>query len=499
MTADSQPDVIAAVDLGSNSFHMVVARRNHGEITILDRIREMVRLGAGLGPDGRISDAAAEAALACLARFRERLAALEAAQVRAVGTNTLRRARRRNVFLSRARAALGHPIEVVSGVEEARLVYLGAAHSLPFQAGKRLVVDIGGGSTELIVGEGYDALRLESLYMGCVSVSECWFPGGRVTEQAFREARLFARRELEPVRRDFIEQGWQEAVGTSGTIRAAGRLLRLLGATDGEVTRAGLELLRERLLAAGSMARHDLPGLSAQRAPVFPGGLAVLAEVFAALGIERMQPAEGALREGLLWDLVGRLTDEDARDRSVRGFQQRFHVDLAQAARVEATALALLQPVAGEWSLEDTECAELLGWAARLHEVGLDIAHAHHQLHAAYLVENADLAGFSFDQQRRLAALVGGHRRKIRTGLLEGLHEPWSKRMPYLLALLRLAVLLHRSRSAAPSPDFGIAVSRRKLKLTFPEGWLDAHPLSRADLEQEARYLGALDLKLSFR
>ena len=498
MTADRQPDVIAAVDLGSNSFHMVVARRYDGEITILDRIREMVRLGAGLDESGRISAEAAELALACLGRFRERLAAMEAGQVRAVGTNTLRRARRRNAVLLRARGALGHPIEVISGVEEARLVYLGAAHSLPSLAGRRLVVDIGGGSTELIVGEGYEALRLESLYMGCVSGSEAFFPGGVITEKGFRAARLFARRELEPVRAQFNAEHWQQAVGTSGTIRATGRLLRLLGVTGGEITRPGLDLLRERLVAAGHVERHDLPSLSAQRAPVYPGGLAVLIEVFDALSIDTMQPAEGALREGLLWDLVGRMTDEDARDRSVRHFQQRFHVEIAQAERVEATAAALLAQVAERWELQDPECGELLGWAARMHEVGLDIAHAQHQLHAAYLLRNADLAGFTLDQQRRLAVLVGNHRRKVRDELLDGLQEPWTQRIPYLLVLLRLAVLLHRSRSATPVPPLSVEATKRKLRLNFPPGWLDTRPLTRADLEQEARYLGALDIKLSY-
>jgi exopolyphosphatase / guanosine-5'-triphosphate,3'-diphosphate pyrophosphatase len=499
VTADNQPDIIAAVDLGSNSFHMVVARRANGEITILDRIREMVRLGAGLDQRGRISVAASEAALACLGRFRERLGALEASQVRAVGTNTLRRARRRQAFLSRAHGALGHPIEVISGVEEARLVYLGAAHSLPSYAGRRLVVDIGGGSTELIVGEGYEALRLESLYMGCITSSEAFFPGGQVTRNGFRQARLFARRELEPVREPFRQEGWQHVVGTSGTIRATGRLLRALGVTDGTITMAGLEVLRDRLLAAGGVERHDLPGLSDQRAPVYPGGLAVLTEIFDAFAIESMQPAEGALREGLLWDLVGRLTDEDARDRSVRGFQARFHVDQAQARNVEATALALLAQVAVPWSLEDPECAELLGWAARLHEAGLDIAHAHHHLHAAYLLRNADLAGFSFDQQRRLAVLVGAHRRKVREELLGDLQPPWSERMPYLMATLRLAVLLHRSRGSKAPPPLLIEATRRKWSLRFPAGWLEVHPLTRADLEQEAQYLAALKLGLTFR
>jgi exopolyphosphatase / guanosine-5'-triphosphate,3'-diphosphate pyrophosphatase len=498
VTASSQPDVIAAVDLGSNSFHMVVARCQNGEITILDRIREMVRLGAGLDKTGRISPEAAEVALACLARFRERLAALEAGQVRAVGTNTLRRARRRNAFLLRARGALGHPIEVISGVEEARLVYLGAAHSLPLQAGRRLVVDIGGGSTELIIGEGYEALRLESLYMGCVSSSEAYFPGGVITEKGFREARLQARRELEPVREPFSQVDWRQAVGTSGTIRATGRLLRLLGVTGGEITRLGLELLRERLLAAGHVDRHDLPGLSDQRAPVYPGGLAVLTEVFDALEIKAMQPAEGALREGLVWDIVGRLTDEDARDRSVRSFQQRFHVDLAQAERVENTALGLLEQLRRPWALEDPECAELLGWAARLHEVGLDIAHAQHQLHAAYLLESR--------RPRRLllrpAAPARGAGRRAppqdSRGNARGAAGALVQADPLPAGHPAPGRAAAPQPRPVPPPALEIEASRRKLRLQFPAGWLDLHPLTRADLEQEARYLAVIELKLSF-
>lgn len=499
MTADPRPDVIAAVDLGSNSFHMVVARRDHGELTILDRIREMVRLGAGLDYRGRISEEATTRALACLERFRERLAALAARQVRAVGTNTLRRARRRRGFLLRAERALGHRIEVVSGVEEARLIYLGAAHSLAGRSDRRLVVDIGGGSTELIVGEGTEARRLESLYMGCVSASECFFPAGVVTEQRFREARLFARGELEPVRMLFRREGWQHAVGTSGTIRATARQLRELKLGHGEIRRAGLEELGRRLVAAGDMTRHGLPALSGQRAPVYPGGLAILIEVFDALSLESMEVADGALREGLLWDLVGRLTDEDARDRSVRAFQQRFHVDTAQAERVDATALALLEQLAGAWDLPRQEAADLLSWAARLHEVGLDIAHSHHHRHAAYLVRNADLAGFSVDEQEMLAVLVGGHRRKVDPESLSECVPPWRARMPRLLAILRLAVLLNRSRGPEAPPVPEATGTRHKLRLQFPPGWLEERPLTRADLSQEARYLAVLGIKLSVR
>jgi exopolyphosphatase/guanosine-5'-triphosphate,3'-diphosphate pyrophosphatase len=499
VSAQDHPAVIAAVDLGSNSFHMVVARRGDGEVAILDRIREMVRLGAGLDTAGRIAPEAASRALDCLSRFNERLAALDAGQVRAVGTNTLRRARRSRGFLRRAEAALGHPIEVISGVEEARLIYLGAARSLPAQPGRRLVVDIGGGSTELIIGEGYEALRLESLYMGCVGLSELFFGEGRVSARRYRDARLFARQELEPVCEAYRNEGWEEAIGTSGTIRATARVLESLGGEPGEITAEGLQALQQRLEQSGDMASHGLAGLSGQRAPVFPGGVAILAETFDALGISRMTVADGALREGLLWDTLGRLSDEDSRDRSVRAFQQRCHVDIAHAERVETTARALLGETAEAWELGGEAPARLLGWAVRLHEVGLDIAHAHHHRHAAYLVGNAHLAGFSVGEQQLLAALVGAHRRKIRPETLSGFDETWDPRLPLLLALLRLAVVLHRSRSPDPLPPFGVKAGRRKLRLKFPEGWLDAHPLTHADLETESNYLAALDLSLGCR
>jgi exopolyphosphatase/guanosine-5'-triphosphate,3'-diphosphate pyrophosphatase len=253
------------------------------------------------------------------------------------------------------------------------------------------------------------------------------------------------------------------------------------------------------VVAAGDMSRHGLPALSGQRAPVYPGGLAILIEVFDALALETMEVADGALREGLLRDLVGRLIDEDARDRSVRAFQQRFHVDTAQAERVEGTALAVLEQLAGAWDLPGQESADLLSWAARLHEVGLDIAHSHHHHHAAYLVRHADLAGFSVDEQEMLAVLVGGHRRKIDLESLSDCAPPWRARMPRLLAVLRLAVLLNRSRAPAALPVPKAGGTRHKLKLQFPAGWLEERPLTRADLSQEARYLAALGIRLSIR
>ncbi|MGD8532422.1 MAG: exopolyphosphatase [Gammaproteobacteria bacterium] len=488
--------VLAAIDLGSNSFHMVVARLEHGRLSVLDRIREMVRLGAGLDENGHLSQAAADRALDCLRRFRERLQSLNAESVRAVGTNTLRRARDRDAFLARASAALGHPIDVISGVEEARLVYLGAAHDLPADADERLVVDIGGGSTELIVGRGYDAERLESLYMGCVSLSSAFFPEGRVTDKRFRLARIAARQELEPVAPRFRGHGVQRAFGTSGTIRATARMLSGDDNPSGIVTRRGLDRLQKQLVKSGDLRRRRPGGLGEQRAPVYPGGLAILIEVFEALGIESLMAVDSALREGLLYDMLGRMTDEDARERSVRSLESRFHVDTEHASRVESTALDIYGQLAADWDLSQELPKRLLRWAARLHEIGLDIAHAKYQFHGAYLLRNADLAGFSTGEQLLLSTLVSNHRRKIRQETLEALPAAWRNTILRLAVVLRLAVLINRSRSPDPQPVISISTVRGGLRIGFPEGWLDAHPLTRADLQQEKKYLSAAGVRL---
>lgn len=492
------PEVIAAVDLGSNSFHMVVARYSHGQLVIVDRLRDMVRLAAGLDEQGRLERAAVERAIECLERFGQRLADMKAASVRAVGTNTLRRARRKGAFLDRARVALGHPIDIISGIEEARLVYLGVAHTTPSEAGRRLVVDIGGGSTELIVGEGLQTKKLESLYMGCVGMSSAFFNDGAVTERRMKRARLAARLELRPVEVAFKSLGWASAAGSSGTIRAVGEILRKRGNGnhDGTITPDALEALIEDVLRAGHLSRLKLDGLSAERAPVFFGGLAILAEVFAVLGIEKMRVADGALREGLLYDMVGRLTDEDARVRSVRAMQARYHVDLAQAERVEATALEFLRRAAEPWDLQDPFAEVVLAWAARLHEIGLDVSHSHYHKHGAYLIEHADMPGFAQEEQRILACIVGAHRRKIHADALEDLNQPWHTKAEYLIVLLRLAVLLHRGRSPIALPEIDLRAKGRTLELGFPKGWLDDHPLTAADLEHEIDYLKSVGFRL---
>jgi exopolyphosphatase/guanosine-5'-triphosphate,3'-diphosphate pyrophosphatase len=489
------PDVIAAVDLGSNSFHMVVARYSHGQLIILDRLRETVRLAAGLDEHGRLDRSSIEAALQCLQRFGQRLRDMKAESVRVVGTSTLRRARRKGAFLDRARAAVGHPIEVISGIEEARLIYLGVANTTPTEPGKRLVIDIGGGSTEIIIGEGMHTRQLESLHMGCVSMSAHYFGDGEITEKRMKRARLAARLELEPVRAAFRQFGWEQAVGSSGTIRSISDILRARG-SDAQITPAAVESLIEHALRAGHVSKLRLPGLSEERVSVFAGGLAILAEMLTILGITTMRVADGALREGLLYDLLGRLTNEDARVRSVRAMQGRYHVDLAQAERVEATVVDFLRQVHGEWGLEEQFAELILGWAARLHEVGLDVSHSHYQKHGAYLLEHADMPGFPQEEQLILACLVGAHRRKLHLDALEDLTPPWHIKSEFLLVLLRLAVLLHRGRSAVALPHIKLNAKGRALELQFPRDWIEEHPLTAADLDQEVEHLKAAGFRL---
>jgi exopolyphosphatase/guanosine-5'-triphosphate,3'-diphosphate pyrophosphatase len=489
-------DVIAAVDLGSNSFHMVVARYSHGQLVIIDRLREVVRLAAGVGEDGRIDKDVAARALACLERFGQRLRDMHARNVRVVGTNALRISRRKQAFLERARDALGFPIEIVSGMEEARLIYSGVAHNLPNELGRRLVIDIGGGSTEIIIGERYEPLELESLQMGCVSLSQRFFGDGRLSAKRIERARLAARLELEPIQAAFQRRGWERAVGSSGTVRVIADSIREIDPAASNITPEGLELLLKRLAESGSLRELDLDAVSEERRPVFAGGTVILAEIIAALGIAQMRFVEGALRDGLLYDMVGRMTRSDARERTVGSMQRRYHVDIEQAERVEGTAMAFLNQLKTAWGLDDPLAELSLKWGARLHEIGLDVAHNGYHRHGAYLLENADMPGFAREEQQLIARLVGSHRRKFTLERLEDLIPPWDRLAIYLIVLLRLAVLLHRGRSAVALPNIELAARGRTLELRFPARWLNEHPLTIADLQLEIEYLRPEEVRL---
>jgi exopolyphosphatase/guanosine-5'-triphosphate,3'-diphosphate pyrophosphatase len=332
--------------------------------------------------------------------------------------------------------------------------------------------------------------------MGCVSMSSRYFNDGGITDKRIKRARIAARLELEPVRANFRNYGWDQAVGSSGTIRAVGDVIRARNNGDSAITPAAVESLIDHALKAGDLSKLRLPGLSEERLPVFAGGLAILVEVLDAFDIKSMRVADGALREGLLYDMVGRFTDEDARVRSVRAMEGRYHVDLAQAERVEASALDFLRQTAGEWQLSEPFAELVLSWATRLHEVGLDVSHSHYHKHGAYLLEHADMPGFPQEEQRILAAVVGAHRRKVSVRSLHDLTPPWHIKAEYLIVLLRLAVLLHRGRSATALPKLELHAKGRSLEIVFPKGWLDAHPLTATDLENEIEYLKAGNFRL---
>ena len=490
------PDVLAAVDLGSNSFHMVVARYNNGQLVVIDRLREMVQLASGLDDEGRLDKEVANRALACLKRFGQRLADVHADGVRVVGTSALRRARRKQGFIERARDALGHPIEIIAGREEARLIYSGVCHMLPPEPGNRLVVDIGGGSTEMIIGRGSDPLELESVNLGCVDVSQKFFGDGKLSAKRFMRARLAAQQELEPVQETYLKHGWDSAAGSSGSARAILEAQKEMDSRATAITPEGIEAIIELLVGAGDIEAITLESVTAERRSVFAGGVAILAEIFAQLKIKHMRWSDGAMREGLLYDMVGRYTDEDARDRTVRSMQQRYHVDAAQAARVEQTALRLLSQVQESWLLQDPLAEQSLAWASRLHEIGLDVAHSGYHRHGAYLLENADMPGFAREEQLLLARLVGSHRRKLALEGLENLIPPWDERAVYLILILRIAVLLHRSRSEQAIPEVTLIGRPRTLELRFKVRSFRDHPLTAADLNDEVEYLRAKGLRL---
>ena len=482
------PQYLAAIDLGSNSFHLVVARIENGHVHILDRIKEMVRLGGGLDKNGRLSEEARIRALSCLDRFAERVQKLPQGSVAAVGTNTLRQAKNSRQFLQSASEVLGHPISIIGGKEEARLIYLGVSHSLVAEDGKRLVMDIGGGSTELIVGEGFEPLHLRSLEMGCVSMSRAFFRNGTLSKQNWEKAKIAAHMELRPVRRDFRAVGWISAAGASGTIKAAGSIVKALGLETYNITLESLYEIRKRMIAAGHVKDLHLPGLDSDRRPVFAGGLAILMATFEALKIETMQVSEGALREGLLYERLGRIQSEDTRLKTISSVQQRFKISQKHARRVSLASHRLFTACEKAWNLRLAD-AEKLHWASSLHEIGLAVSLSGYQKHGGYLLANADLPGFSLEEQDWMSVLVRCQRKKISEKFFSGLPEKDQKTALRLAILLRLALMLHRSRKDETAAIEQVIASENTLTLQFAQHELINHPLQRASLEQEAKYL----------
>ena len=491
-------ETFAAVDLGSNSFHMVVARFEDGQVRIIDRLKDMVRIASGLDGSNNLTEEATERALESLRQFGQRIREIPRTNVKAVGTNTLRLAHNGDDFIRRARVALGHNIHIISGREEARLVFIGVAHSFYNHEDSTLVIDIGGGSTELIIGKGFQPEVAESLYMGCVNVSQQFFTGGSISGRRMRDAILFARTELETIEAAYRRIGWDIALGSSGTIRAIADIAVAQGWSEEGVTRDAVEILRKRLVSAGHYDKLYLEGLSDQRKPVFAGGLAILSAVMDALDLDQVQPSDGALREGIIYELVGRRQNQDIRETTVADIALRYSVDQEQADKVAGTAETLFDQVRKHWRFDDADRNALL-WSAQLHEIGLAIAHAQYHRHGAYLLSNSDMPGFSRQEQQNLSLLVRAHRRKFPVLEFDQTVLEDQEKLQHLAVLLRLSCVLNRSRSYSAPPDVKATTGDGSVSLKFPRGWLDNHALTRADLEAEAVYLEPIGFTLQFR
>jgi exopolyphosphatase / guanosine-5'-triphosphate,3'-diphosphate pyrophosphatase len=477
--------LVAAVDLGSNSFHLLIGRVSESalgtQIHPLDSLKEVVRLAGGLGADKRLDAASQTRAILALQRFGERLRSFSPDRVRAVATNTLRIAKNGADFLKTAEAALGFPIEVIAGQEEARLIYSGVAHSLAGDDRQRLVIDIGGGSTEFIIGKRYKPLLLESVYIGCVRFSREFFPGGEITKSAMKAAVLSAREEIQVIRESFLAMGWQEAIGSSGTAKALAEVLVNNGLSDSGITPSGLEKLRAILVRAGRVEDSGLAGVRQDRAPVFAGGVAIMSAIFEELDLKIMHYGEGALRLGVLYDLVGRTEQEDMRRITVEQAMRRYAVDTAQARRIGELSLKFWSDLEVGTEEEREHMAQRLMWAACLHEIGHSISHNSFHKHSAYIVLYSDLPGFSRQEQRFVADLVVaqvGKLNKVAANLTGPVH--WSA-----LLCFRLACLFYRRRQEDPLGSMRLCASAKGFTLSIDSNWLAEHPLTEFSLEQE--------------
>ena len=489
---------VAALDIGSNSFHLVVARIVAGSVQILHRVKQKVRLAEGLNDDDVLSDEAMERGLSMLKVVAESLKGFEPDSVRIVATHTLRKARNARDFINSAKTILPYPIEVISGVEEARLIYSGVAHT-NHADGQQLVIDIGGGSTEFVIGEGFTPLLCRSLQMGCVSYTKRFFADGELKNKAFERAITAAQQELEMIDNKYRRLGWVQCIGTSGTIRSLFTLCQQdrPNGHDIPVTLKSLRTLMKQFVSAGHIDKLNYPDLSEDRRVVIAGGLAILIAVFKALEIDGLVYSPAALREGVLYQMEDELHHADIRGRTASSLATRYDVDTSQATMVLNTTLSLFNSVEKAWKLKGRDFKSMLGWAALLHEVGMQINSRGIQKHSAYILANVDMPGFTQEQQLLLATLVRFHRKKIRTNEFPTFNLFDELAVKRLIALLRLGVLLNIKRQEGFLPDFTIESDKSSMTITFPDGWLDEKPIISADLVRESQYWKSLDLQLN--
>ncbi len=478
---------------------MVVAQEDGNTIRIIDSLRHPVRLGEGLDKQKNITDETQERGLQTLSQFAQRLRDVPKKRIRAVGTNTLRRAKNRKQFLAKAEQLIGRPIEVISGREEARLIYSAVSHALPETSGKRLVIDIGGGSTELVIGKKLKPCLMESINIGCVSFSKRYFNDGKITKDQFKKAVLAAQSELEPVQREYRKKGWVEAIGCSGTIKAVSRLLLELGISDGVITLDGINKLLDKLYKAGDITKLELKQVSKDRTQVLVGGIAVLKAIMKSLDIDALQTSQVALREGLIFDMIGQVEHHNTQLQTIESLINRYSIDLEQAKRVELTAKRLFDLVSESWALDTDTDLQQLKWGAQLHEVGLGISHTQFHKHGAYILEKSDLLGFSIAEQTVLAFLVRYHRRKLDVDAFSNLSKTEQDRIGRLLSLLRLSALLHRGRHDSDADKLKFKVKDNQLSVIADQKWMDEHPLTEANLISEAARLDEIGVTLKVK
>lgn len=467
-TGLSGDELLGAIDLGSNSFHLAIARLDHGEVRRIASISEKVQLAAGLDENNVLSQEAMERGLACLRRFLPHVSEISPKRLRIVATNALRKAVNAGEFIRRANEFLPKPIEIIAGREEARLIYLGVSHSNA-STDKRLVIDIGGGSTEFIIGQGFEPIEMESLQMGCVAFTKKFFADGKITQKAFDNAMTATKTELLTIAKRYKKTGWDNAIASSGTAKACKLVLGELGLSDEVITIDGLNKLKNHLIKIGHIDKIAFEGVKAHRQAVFPAGVAELLAIMQDLGIDKLYYSDGALREGVMYDMLGRLGNEDVRDRSVSALAQRYSVDYKQAGRVMATCGRLFDMVKDDLGFND-EDRDLLRRASNLHEIGLAVAHSNYQRHSAYLLEHSDIAGFAQTGQASMAQIALNHRRKLRTENLETAENLGGRKLVYLCLILRLAVTANHSRTIKSAPIYLSIMDKDHWKITLGDG-----------------------------
>lgn len=491
----------AAIDLGSNSFHMLIVKVDEDSIEIVDRVKEMVQIARGLQRSKSLSEEAKARALHCLSCFQERIRDIPSHQIRVVGTKALRMASDANAFLKEAEQALQHPIDIISGYEEARLVYLGASQDISPDKGKPLIIDIGGGSTEFIIGEGSNPILLESLSIGCVTFTDRFLtddngePITNITASILNEIYFATSIELELIIRRYRNVGWDIAVGSSGTMRAVAELMPA-DVVSGVITRAGVAELRQKLIQ--NIPIDNLENISERRRSVLPAGILILSAIFDLLGLDEIIVVDATLKEGLIYDTIGRLSAADMRDQTVEKLMDTYNIDREQAKRVDQTLVHFLPALNEAPMLNGVNVKQLMHWAALLHEIGLTISHSGYHRHGHYLLSESDMAGFSRFEQELLALYVGCHRRKINTSRSSLLTADNASAVTMLLVFLRLAVLLnHRREDDIELP--ALTIDDDTIHLHFNDEWLNDHPLTYRNLLQEKRYLEAIDIQLTFK